>query len=208
MANKVTLSNKTKRTKQELREASKHIFWGMRYLSEKLELFLRFSKMANEKEFNGLLNSIHCSFLIDARKMIEFLYNSVDKLYDNDLIAEDFFENPEIWRELRPKQPDILKQTKQDVGKLLAHFTYQVKKYPLGRKTWKTSDIYVDVFIAFQIFLDTVNNSLLDEQCNYLRRDNPDIIICYPVFPPEGKAPYQIACTRDVVSGLEIIVGD
>ena len=204
MNKKVAFSNKRRRTQDELREASKHVFWGMRYLSERLELILRYSNKANEGEVSGILNSANDSFLIHGRKMVEFLYNSSKNIFDNDLIAEDFFGIPEKWRDLRPKQSDILRQTKQDVGKLLVHFTYRAIEYSSGRFTWKISDIYVGVFRTLQKFLTVVDPSLLDKKMDYLRIDNPNIVICYPVFPPEGKPPYQIACTHDKASGIEV----
>jgi hypothetical protein len=207
MNKKVTLSYKARRTPDELRESSKHVFWGMRFLSERLEFILRFSKKGNYGEMDGILASIHDSFLIYARKMIEFLYNSTKSVYDNDLIAEDFFNTPETWRSLRPLQPDVLKRAREDVGKLLAHFTYRVKEIPSGRITWETSDIYVGVFLALQKFLIEVDPALLDEQFDYLRLDNINIVICYPVFPPEGNAPYQIKSTRDKASGVDFGVG-
>ncbi len=204
---KVSLVNKTKRNPAELKEASKNLFNNMRYLSERLEFFLRFSNKRNNNELSGMLNSFHDSFLIHSRKMIDFFYNSSQSVYDDDLIAEDFFENPEIWRKLRPVEPEVLKQTKESIGKLLAHLTYRLKENPSGKVTWMTSDIYLGVFNVLQKFLDTVDRNLLDEQIDYLKIDNPNIIICYPVFPPKGKAPYQIASTRDKASGFEIIHG-
>jgi hypothetical protein len=204
MNKKIVISKKSKRTPDELKEASRHLFWGMRYLSERLEFFTRFSNKGNEGEIGGILNSIHDSFLIHARRMIEFLYNTSDLVYDNDLIAEDYFESPEIWRMLRPALPDVLERERKDVGKLLAHFTYQVKEYPSGRIKWETSDIYVSIFTAFQKFISEVDRSLLCEEVDYLRAGNRNIIICYPIYPPEGKAPYQIACKRDKASGFEI----
>jgi hypothetical protein len=203
LVKKVKISKKSKRTPDELKDASKHLFWGMRYLSERLEFFLRFKDRRNAGELGGLLNSIHDAFLLHARKMIEFLYNSSDILYDDDLVAEDYFESPEIWRKLRPEQPEVLNRGRQNIGKLLAHLTYHVKNYPTGEVTWETSEIYMGIFFALQTFLDKVDRSLLDEQLDYLRLGNPEIVICYPLFPPAGKA-YRIACTRDKASGIDI----
>ncbi|MHC1781461.1 MAG: hypothetical protein AB9891_01640 [Anaerolineaceae bacterium] len=211
MKKKVPIIKKTKRDSSVLRDASKHLFWNMRYLSERFEFVLRFTNRANEGEIGGMLSAIHDSFLIHARKMIEFLYKSSDintLVYDDDLIAEDFFDTPDIWRKIRPLLSDSLIQARSNTGKLLAHFTYKLNEHSSGRITWETSDIYVDIFIAFQKFLSEVDQSFLDEQCDYLRESNPKIVICYPVFPPKGKAPYQIASTRDNASGLKILSED
>jgi hypothetical protein len=204
MNKKIALSKKSRKTPDELRESSKHIFWGMRYLSERLEFFSRFSNQSNAGEITGFLNSIHDSFLIHARKMIEFFYCTSNSVYDNDLIAEDYFASPEVWRRSRPALPPVLEGARNDVGKLLAHFTYRVKDYPLGRIKWETSDVYVAIFSALQKFLSEVDRSLLDEEFDYLRAENRNIIICYPIYPPQAKAPYQIACRRDKASGLDI----
>lgn len=186
-----------------MREASKHIFWDIRYLSQILEFLLRFSDRQNEGDIGGVLFYIHEAFLIHARKSIEFLYSS-QQIFDEDLIAEDYFNMPETWKRLRPVLPDVLKRAKGDIGKLLAHFTYRVKEYPSGRVTWETSDIYMGVFIALQKFLTEVDCSLIDKQLDYLRMGNPQIAICYPIYPPNGKAPYQIASSRDKAVGFEI----
>lgn len=201
---KIELLRKSKRTPEELREASKHLFWGMRYLSERLEFFLRLSNRVGSGDVGGFLNSIHDSFLVHSRKMTEFFYCTANRVYDNDLIAEDYFESPEIWRELRPSPPNILEHARADVGKLIAHFTYQVKDYPSGRLTWETSDIYVAIFTVLQKFLSEVDQSLIHHEFNYLREENKDIIICRPIYPPHAKAPYQIACRRDRASGVTI----
>ena len=203
MNRKIALSKKSKRTTDELLEASKHLIWNMRYLSERLDLFLYYSNMANNAELSGLLYSIHDSFLIRSRKMIEFFYPS-SRIYDNDLIATDFFPNNDTWKMIRPPQPDILRTTKLNIGGLLAHLTYQTKGHPTGEVTWNTSDIYVGIFNALQNFLNSVDSSLLDKKVDYLSVDNPNIIICYPIFPPKGNAPYQIMSIRDKASGIKM----
>jgi hypothetical protein len=204
MNKKIALSKKSRRTPDELKQGSKHIFWGMRYLSERLEFFSRFSNKYNAGEIAGLLNSIHDSFLIHARKMTEFLYNTSNLVYDDDLIADDYFDDPHRWRMLRPAMPNVLEGARKDVGKLLVHFTYQVKAYPTGRIWWETSDVYVAIFAAFQKFLSEADRSLLYEELDYLREENRNIMICYPIYPPKAKPPYQIVCRRDKASGLYI----
>ena len=205
MNKRIKIGDKQKRTPTELIEASKHLIWGMRYLSERLEFLLRYINAKNEGEIGGILSSINDSFLIHARKMVEFLYNTSVELYDDDVIAEDYFDSPEVWRSLRLSQNEVLQKTKQDIGKLLAHFTYRVIEYPDGSSDWNISTVYVEIFQALQVFLREVDPSLLDKDADYLRIDNPDIVICYPVFPPKGKAPYQIHCTRDQASGFQIV---
>jgi hypothetical protein len=201
---KVKISEKSRKTPNELRDASKHLFWGMRYLSERLEIFLGYSNQQNVGELGSLLNTIHDSFLIHSRKMIDFLYCSSDIVYDDDLIAEDYFEDADTWRQLRPTQPEVLERGKANVNKLLVHFTYHVNNHPTGVISWETSEIYMGIFFALQTFLDKVDRSLLDEQLDYLRLGNPKIVICHPVYPPIGNPPYQIGCTRDKASGIAI----
>jgi hypothetical protein len=210
MGKRVKLSNKTKRTKKELVNASKHIYWGMRYLSEKLELFLRFNLRKDKENFSGVVKSIHDAFLIDARRLIDFLFNSqTSNIHDDDVIAEYFFPDPNTWREIRPPLPDLLDKTKEDVNKLQAHYTYKMVHYPDGSITWKTSDVYIDIFNTMQMFLSNVDPSFLFDQFDYLRAENPKIAICKPVYIEEGGKEYlKIACTRDKASGIEIVEVD
>ena len=204
MPAKVPRPAKKKRTQSDLRMASKHLFWGMRYLSERLQFVLRSANSKREDEFQGVLSAIHESFLIHARKMFEFLFETSKGVYEDDVIAQDYFPNPDQWRQIQPAPPPVISQMHGSVGKLLAHFTYSVVEHPEGRVTWKTSDIYVQIFEAFQIFLAEVDSSLLDDRIELLRADNPRIVICRPIYPPEARPPYQIACTRDLASGLEL----
>jgi hypothetical protein len=173
-------------------------------MSQRLKLLCDFSDKRFEGDIGGMLYSIHNAFLIDSRKMIDFFYNSSDLVFDNDLIADDYFETPKPWRILRPTEPDVLRRAKEDVGKMLAHFTYRVNEYPDGRVSWETSHIYVEVFTVLQKFLAEVDRSLVDEQLDFLRMGNPNIVICYPLYPPEYKAPFQIGCPNDKAAGFEI----
>jgi hypothetical protein len=205
MAKKLKIDNKTKRTRAELQQASKHLFWGMRYLSEKFEFILRYAKHTNKDDARGIINSITDSFLIHARKMVDFLCNESLNLYDDDVVAEDYFDDPVSWRSLRPNQSDIIRQTKNDINKLLAHFTYELVNYPDGRLTWSVSDVYVEIFQILQIFLREAPPALLDKSLDLLKAENPMIIICHPIYPPIAKAPYQIQCTRDRASNIDVV---
>ncbi len=204
MDKKVNITEKSKRTPEELRQASNHIFWGMRYISQMLAIVSSYSDQRREDDIGGMLFYIHDAFLIHTRKMIDFFYYSSKQIYDDDFIAEDFFTPPEIWRSLRPEQPSVLIRAKKDIGKLLAHFTYKVIDHPSGSITWKTGDIYKGIFDALQKFLTEVDRSLVDEQLDHLRLGNPGIWICYPIYTPQGKFTYEIGCPNDKAAGFEI----
>jgi hypothetical protein len=204
MGKKVKIHNKTKRTDFELQQASKHLFWEMRYLSERFEFLLRFIGSKREDEMGGIITSIGDSFLIHGRKMVEFLFNESSDLYDDDVVAEDYFSTADMWRDLRPKQSDVIRKTKEQIGKLLAHFTYKVVDNSEGRISWEVSEVYIEIFQTLQLFLKTAPRSLLDENLNLLREDNPNIIVCHPIYPPIAKAPYRIRTVRDKASGFDI----
>jgi hypothetical protein len=204
MPSKIPISSKTKRTPEQLRLSSVRLHNGMRYLSERLELALRFANKTTNSEISGLLASVHDAFLIHSRRMIDFLYCVSNNVYDDDFIAEDYFATPDVWQRQRPSQPGVISRAKEDIGKLIAHFTYESDADAWSRKEWETSNIYVGVFDGLQSFLRAVDPSLIDAELSLLRSDNPEIVICHPVYPPEAKPPYQIRCTRDLASGVEI----
>jgi hypothetical protein len=203
MAKKIARCEKRNRTQLELQEASKHLFWEMRYLSERLQFVLRFSQSPRRGEMEGIVAAIHESFLLHARKVAEFLFEMSDRVYEDDVIAQDFFSDPDRWRQVQPSPTPTIRQMQQNVGRLLAHFTYSVIDHTEGRLTWNTSDIYVGLFEALQLFLRQVDPSLLHINVDLLRADNPRIVICRPIYPPEGRPPYQIACVRDLASGFD-----
>jgi len=207
MVARVSRLSKKKRSHTELRAASRHLYWGMRYLSERLQFVLRSANSNREDEFQGVVSAIHESFLVHARKMSEFLFQTSKRVYEDDVIAQDYFPNVNRWKQIQPAPPPAIREMQGNVGKLLAHFTYSVVEHPEGRITWNTSDIYVQIFEALHTFLAEVDASLLDDRIELLRAGNPRIVICRPLYPPEARPPYQIACVRDLASGFELTSG-
>lgn len=204
---KVSIARKVKRNPDQLRAASKHICWGMRAFSARLEYVLQLFHRFPNKDIGGVGSAITDSFLLHARRMIEFFYCTSNDVFPDDILAEDFFTTYQVWRNIRPAYPPILDQAKSKLSKLLVHFTYQVTDYSSGKMTWEVSEIYMGVFFALQEFIKNVDQSLLDDDFTYLNIDNPNIVICHPIFDPADKSKYQFACTRDKASGLDILVG-
>lgn len=198
---KTKIEKRIKRTNEELKEASKHLIWEIRYLSERHELFLRLGGKELKEENAGLLNSLNDSFLIHSRKLVEFFY-SPNLTHPNDIIAEDYFDSPKSWKNIRPPKSETLSKAQKDFNKLLAHLTYASLNYPDGEHVWSISEIYVDIFNSLQIFIEAVDLTLLDDDISYLSIKNPEIIILCPVYPPEGKAPYQIRGVNQKASGF------
>lgn len=185
---------RTKRTPAELKKASKFLYLGMRYASKKLEFFLRSVHTYENDEDLGRVISFHDAFLIDAMKLMVFFYSKPHHVEGDDCIAEDFFSDPEIWRDLIPERSIVLARTYKDVFELLAHYSYQSDGYPSSRFDWNTSDIYVELFNTLQVFLGHVDPALLIEPMYELREDNPQIRICRPIYSnTQGENQYRIA---------------
>ncbi len=61
------------------------------------------------------------SFLIHARVLINFLYDGPKR--DDDVAAEDFFDEEEQWTEHRPAKSCLLRENRERINKALAHLT-------------------------------------------------------------------------------------
>ncbi len=72
-----------------------------------------------EREASALLEP----FLLHVRNIREFLYNDGAKKKD-DVLALDFFDNPDDWTKKRPPIGAYLKSIRERLNKSLAHITY------------------------------------------------------------------------------------
>ena len=145
--------NRRKRTQEELRKASDHLHyevWMFTSLASGLA-----SGITGESVIN---NALLESFTIHARVLLDFLY--AEPRYD-DVIAEDFFASPELWREARPPKSDNVKTVHKRVGKEIAHLTYARQDVTPETKGWGFSEIVQAVQPVVDAFLGAVPQEFL-----------------------------------------------
>ena len=109
---------RSKRTKEELKEASNHLYyeiWMLNSLANGLA-----SGIGGQ---GPLQNALLESFAIHVRALIDFLYS--EKAKNDAVIAEDYFNSPEIWIRIRPGNSDILRKARIRAHKEIAHLTYE-----------------------------------------------------------------------------------
>jgi len=96
-------------------------------------------------------NALLESFLVHARLLIDFLYGRPKTGYD-DIRAEDMLD-PGEWERIRPEQTQLLKDTKHDADKFLAHLTTT----RLDRsKEWDYPAIFKEIDAALDVFYGKV----------------------------------------------------
>ena len=109
-----------------------------------------------------IANALLESFVVHVRALMDFLYNDNPK--PDDVIAEDYFENVEEWKQLRPELSETLKQAKRRAGKEVAHLTYARLDVTPETKPWRFVDIANEIAAVLNIFLENVPKSKLGKQ--------------------------------------------
>ena len=94
------------------------------------------------------------SFVIHVRSIIYFLYSDKPKL--DDVLAEDFFDRPDKWKNIRPELSSQLRNVKYRVGKEIAHLTYQRFDISSEAKQLKLLNISNEISNIMNIFLGNV----------------------------------------------------
>ena len=109
---------KTKtRTEDQLRQASDHLYYEI-MMFKSLAQGMASGIAGNSVINNALLES----FGIHVRALIGSFY--AENPRDDDVIAEDFFSDPEDWQDTRPPKTEILEKAKKRADKEFAHLTY------------------------------------------------------------------------------------
>lgn len=106
-------------------------------------------------------NAILESFAIHVRVLIHFFY--ADSRQDDDVIAEDFFADPTLWRNKRPPKTEVLATAKVRADKEVAHLTYSRQKVTPETKLWHFVPIAKDLQTAVQKFIELVPKELLGQ---------------------------------------------
>lgn len=103
----------------------------------------------DQDEHNAILES----FLIHARCLLDFLYQT-EKPRKDDVVATDFFENPAELQSKLPPLPPVSSFLKQRTGKEIAHLTYGRLDITKEQKQWKIGDIHDQLAMAMAIFFE------------------------------------------------------
>ena len=149
---------RTKRPQDELRKASEHLFYEIWMLNITASIGWK-----RDSEVNTVVNNcIVESFGIHARNLRDFFFNTSGK--KDDILAVDFFDDPEEWSKYINKKSDILNKINKRVGKELVHLTYtRIGKTP-EEKIWEKGKIARDINRLFKDFLKRVPKERICER--------------------------------------------
>jgi hypothetical protein len=92
---------------------------------------------------------------------MDFLYAGKN-LREDDVIAEDYFEDPAKWPKVRPAPTELLKEIHGRVGKEIAHLTYKRLEVADDAKQWPFIKIADEINVAFDVFLKNVPRDCLN----------------------------------------------
>jgi hypothetical protein len=98
-----------------------------------------------------IVNALLESFTIHTRSLLDFLYPP-SRPKGDDVVAEDFFDDPKVWYRQRPAKSDLLKGVHKRVAKEIAHLTYARIGITPEAKRWPFVAITTDLLQVFQRF--------------------------------------------------------
>src|SRR5436309_229585 len=124
-----------RRTDDELRAASEHL----RY---EIGMFDSTARVLASGVFGPgpATNAFLESFTVHVRALLQAFYPMNPKA--NDVLAEDFFDESELWLTDRGELPEVLAAVKLRVGKEIAHLTYARLDVTPEAKVWNISAIW------------------------------------------------------------------
>jgi len=85
---------------------------------------------------------------------VDFLYPP-DNARSDDMAAEDFFDNPARWGEMRPVISPILHSGRLRAHKEIAHLTYARLAITESEKDWRFSEITTEIYRLMDLFQET-----------------------------------------------------
>jgi len=155
------------RTKEELVEASDHLHY-------EIWMFLSLANgLASGLCGQGVLNNALLeSFTVHARILLDFLYT--ERAQKDDVIAEDFFEAPLVWHQVRPPKSEILQKVHRRVAKEVAHLTYARQDVTPETKPWPFVEMADKVNTVFSKFLSLVSLELLGSRWDDYKRERQE----------------------------------
>lgn len=159
--------SRSKRTVKELKQASLIIQYELNslYLCYDILQASCVGWSSNDRE-KGISNAFLHAMLLAARNLLAFLYSHEPR--ENDIIAEDFFDDPSEWskRRLVPS-PEMDKRVMiGQISKRLAHLTWD--RADGTKPLWEDFRIVWNICLVLQSFVELADDARIHGQ---LRQD-------------------------------------
>lgn len=98
-----------------------------------------------------LNNALLESFVIHFRALLDFFHPPANAKSD-DVLATDFFADPNEWERVRPPLSDVLKRGRARAHKEIAHLTYARQDVTPETKPWPFAQIANEIGSLMQLF--------------------------------------------------------
>lgn len=138
-----------------LRKASLAVDYDFNMMGNSLQAMLESNVTIESTPHEHLVaNALLHSFLLAVRNLCKFLYSHAYQA--NDIIAEDFFDDNDTWRNLRPELPLEFEEGKlaKMISRRLLHLTYERAE---GTKpTWGAFRIAWELGKAMEVLVERV----------------------------------------------------
>jgi hypothetical protein len=103
-----------------------------------------------------IANALIESFVVHLRCLLDFLYPPRNRRPD-DVIAEDYFESPAAWENVRPPISAKLRKARDRAGKEMAHLTYARLDVAPQAKPWPFVELTNEISNLLDAFLQNVD---------------------------------------------------
>jgi len=150
-------------TDATLKKASEAVQYEVSMLGSTLQASLASDTWIDSTSQEHLIaNSLLHSFLVASRNLCHFLYSH--KPQPNDIIADDFFEDPNEWRNSRPEAlPELADGSfVRLISRRLLHLTYY--RAAGTKPTWTGFPIAWELAKALEVFVSQVPSQRLSDE--------------------------------------------
>ncbi len=143
---------------------SELLAYSHEHLRYELWMFLRLGDFLpapypeNEQE-KVVNNALIEAFVVHLRNLIGFLYP--DKVASLDIIAEDFFSDPDTWELIRPQISRSLVEARDRAHREIAHLTTARISGTPTKKAWPIPALIAELKVLMRLFVDHASSQRL-----------------------------------------------
>ncbi|WP_373998752.1 hypothetical protein [Bdellovibrio bacteriovorus] len=117
-----------------------------------------------------ILNALILSFAVNFRNIYDFLFSTPTNPKD-DVLAAQFFDEPQTWHQLRPEISQSLRTHRGRLNKHLAHITYARVNQSQADLFWDFQEVMEGLTPAIKLFVNNVDpcrihSDMLEELTN------------------------------------------
>jgi len=104
-------------------------------------------------------NALIEGFVVHLRNLIGFFYP--DKVASLDVIAEDFFMDPDTWEQIRPQVSRTLQEARDRAHREIAHLTTARISGTPPKKAWPIAALMAEMRVLMKLFADLASSQRL-----------------------------------------------